>query len=85
MLHQRIDTLEKAASLDQLTSLSNRMEMTERIRLTPAGEYSLILIGVRGLRRCVSGDQIHAVYGRFGRAGLGRYAAGMPGIEKALL
>jgi diguanylate cyclase (GGDEF)-like protein len=51
VLHQRIDSLEKAASLDQLTTLSNRTEMVERIRLSVAGEYCLLLIGVRGLLR----------------------------------
>jgi GGDEF domain-containing protein len=51
VLHQRIDSLEKSASLDQLTRLSNRAEMTERIRQSVTGEYCLILIGVRGLLR----------------------------------
>src|SRR5205085_11010270 len=51
VLHQRIDTREKAASLDQLTRLANRTQMAERIKLTPVGEYCLILIGLRGLLR----------------------------------
>jgi diguanylate cyclase (GGDEF)-like protein len=51
VLHQRIDSLEKAASVDQLTSLANRSEMVERIKLSVTGEYCLLLIGVRGLLR----------------------------------
>lgn len=51
VLHQRIDSLEKAASVDQLTTLANRTEMIERIKLSTAGEYCLLLIGVRGLLR----------------------------------
>jgi diguanylate cyclase (GGDEF)-like protein len=51
VLHQRIDSLEKAASLDQLTTLYNRAEMIERIKLSTPGEYCLLLISVRGLLR----------------------------------
>jgi len=51
MLHKRIDSLEIAASLDQLTKLANRNEMTERIRASAAGEYCLLLLSVRGLMR----------------------------------
>lgn len=51
VLHQRIDSLEKAASVDQLTKLSSRSEMTERITLSVPGEYCLLLVGVRGLLR----------------------------------
>jgi hypothetical protein len=49
VLHQRIDSLEKAASVDRLTMLPNRTEMIERIRLSVAGEYCLVLVGARGL------------------------------------
>jgi diguanylate cyclase (GGDEF)-like protein len=51
VLHKRIDALESAASLDLLTKLANRNEMTERIRLAAPGEYCLLLIGVRGFLR----------------------------------
>jgi GGDEF domain-containing protein len=51
VLHQRIDGLEKAASRDQLTQLANRTEMTERIRLSVAGEFCLLLVAARGLLR----------------------------------
>ena len=51
VLHKRIDTLEKAASVDELTRLSSRAEMTERIKLGATGGYCLLLIGVRGLVR----------------------------------
>ncbi len=50
MLHKRIDALEAAASLDQLTELYNRREMEERIRLGP-GSFRLVLARVSGLRR----------------------------------
>jgi GGDEF domain-containing protein len=51
MLHKRIDSLEAAAATDQFTRFDSREETVERIRSTPAGGYSLILIGARGLRR----------------------------------
>uniref|UniRef100_Q02CD4 Diguanylate cyclase n=1 Tax=Solibacter usitatus (strain Ellin6076) TaxID=234267 RepID=Q02CD4_SOLUE len=51
MLHKRIDALEAAAATDECTRFGNREETIERIRSTPAGTYSLFLIGVRGLRR----------------------------------
>jgi diguanylate cyclase (GGDEF)-like protein len=51
VLHRRIENLEKAASLDQLTALANRSDMVERIKLSTAGEYCLLLIGARGLLR----------------------------------
>jgi GGDEF domain-containing protein len=51
MLHKRIDSLEAAAATDQFTRFDSREETVERIRSAPAGGYSLILIGARGLRR----------------------------------
>jgi GGDEF domain-containing protein len=51
MLHKRIDTLEAAAATDEFTRFDNREETIERIRSTPSGSYSLLLIGARGLRR----------------------------------
>ena len=51
VLHQRIDSLETAASRDQLTRLANRSEMTERIKLSVAGEFCLLLVSARGLLR----------------------------------
>ena len=51
MLHKRIDTLEAAASIDQLTNLANRCEMMERIRLAAGKEYCLLLLNARGLLR----------------------------------
>jgi GGDEF domain-containing protein len=51
MLHQRIDALETAASIDEVTRFATREELGERIRATPAGQYCLLLVGARGLRR----------------------------------
>ncbi len=49
MLHKRIDALEAASSIDQLTKLYNRGEMEQRIHATPAG-YSLLLVRATGFR-----------------------------------
>ncbi len=49
MLHQRIDALEAAASIDDLTKLFNRAEMEDRIR-SHSGGYCLLLIKAGGLR-----------------------------------
>ncbi len=51
MLHKRIDALESAASIDEVTHFATREEMAERIRAAAAGQYCLLLIGARGLRR----------------------------------
>ena len=51
MLHKRIDTLEAAASLDHLMRFYNREEVIERIKAAAPGEYCLLLVSARGLRR----------------------------------
>jgi hypothetical protein len=51
MLHKRIDALEAAASIDEVTRFATREELAERIRSSPAGQYCLLLVGARGLRR----------------------------------
>lgn len=50
MLHKRIDSLEAASSIDDLTKLFNRREMEERIRSLTAGAYCLVLVRAGGLR-----------------------------------
>jgi len=51
MLHKRIDALETAAAIDELTRFTTREEFGERIRAAQAGDYCLLLVGARGLRR----------------------------------
>jgi GGDEF domain-containing protein len=51
MLHKRIDSLEAAASVDELTRFLNRAEMESSIRNATPGEYCLLLVSARGLRR----------------------------------
>jgi GGDEF domain-containing protein len=51
VLHKRIDSLESAASLDELKRVANRGEVNEWIRLAAPGEYCLLLLGIRGLLR----------------------------------
>jgi len=51
VLHQRIDALEAAASIDSVTGLFDRSEMEERIRSARAGSFHLLLFQIRGLRR----------------------------------
>ncbi|HJT87804.1 MAG TPA: diguanylate cyclase [Bryobacteraceae bacterium] len=43
LLHQRIDALERAASIDNLTKLFNRREMEEHIRMALGGASILLL------------------------------------------
>jgi GGDEF domain-containing protein len=70
MLHKRIDSLEAAASVSAATRFATRDEMTERIRATPAGQYCLLLVAARGLRRSEiqfgkdAGDQLHGAFAK---------------------
>jgi GGDEF domain-containing protein len=50
LLHRRIDQLEAAAKIDDLTKLLSRSEMEERIKSAGGGSYGLLLIRVAGLR-----------------------------------
>jgi GGDEF domain-containing protein len=49
MLHQRIDGLETAVSIDQMTALFNRAEMEERVR-SAVPPFCILMIKVQGLR-----------------------------------
>lgn len=51
MLHKRIDALESAAAIDEVTRFATREEMAEQIRSAQAGQYCLLLVGARGVRR----------------------------------
>lgn len=50
LLHNRIDALEKAAMIDDMTKLLNRAEMEERIRTAPPESFTLVLMRTTGLR-----------------------------------
>jgi GGDEF domain-containing protein len=50
MLHQRIDALETAAMIDNLTKLLKRGQMEERIRSVSGEKVSLLLVKVSGFR-----------------------------------
>lgn len=50
MLHKRIDALESAAAIDEVTHFATREELAEHVRAAPAGQYSLLLVSARGLR-----------------------------------
>ena len=51
MLHKRIDGLETAASVDDLTRFFNKAELEARVKASTPGEFCLLLITSRGLRR----------------------------------
>src|ERR1019366_10445217 len=51
MLHKRIDAMESAAAIDEITRFATREELADRIRTTAAGQYCLLLVVARGLRR----------------------------------
>jgi len=51
VLHQRIDSLETAASVDSMTGLYGREEMEDRIRSAHPGSFHLLLFQVHGIGR----------------------------------
>ncbi len=50
MLHQRIDALEAAASMDDATKMFSRGEIEKRIRSLPSGAHCLLLVKAAGIR-----------------------------------
>jgi GGDEF domain-containing protein len=54
MLHKRIDALESAASIDDLTKLLNRAQMEDRVRGLSGGPFALLLIRAQGMRQAES-------------------------------
>jgi GGDEF domain-containing protein len=50
MLHKRIDSLERAATIDDLTKLWNRPEIEQRILSPPQGTFTLLLVRLSGAR-----------------------------------
>jgi GGDEF domain-containing protein len=51
VLHQRIDSMESAATVDSMTGLSNQGEMEDRIRSARPGSFHLLLFQVEGISR----------------------------------
>jgi GGDEF domain-containing protein len=51
VLHQRVDSMEAATSVDSMTGLSDRGEMEDRIRSTRPGSFHLLLFQAKGIRR----------------------------------
>jgi len=51
VLHQRIDSLEAAASVDSMARLYDRGEMEDRIRSARPGSFHLLLFQVTGISR----------------------------------
>jgi GGDEF domain-containing protein len=49
VLHQRIDTMEAAASVDGMTGLYDRGEMEDRIRSARPGSFHLLLFQAQGI------------------------------------
>ncbi len=50
VLHQRIDAMQAAASVDDITKLLQRPEMENRIRSNAPGSYCLLLVKAEGIR-----------------------------------
>lgn len=69
LLHGRVDSLEKAAAIDQATKFSNRRTIEEYLRSLPGGR-AVLLAQVRGLAQAQArfgaalGDELVATFGR---------------------
>jgi diguanylate cyclase (GGDEF)-like protein len=70
MLHKRIDTLESSAAVDEMTRFATKEELAERIRSLQAGQYCVLLVGARGLRRAEAqfgkevGDELSGAFAK---------------------
>jgi len=51
MLHKRIDALEAAAAIDDLSKLLSRADLEDRVRSLAGGPFALLLIRASGIRQ----------------------------------
>jgi GGDEF domain-containing protein len=63
-LHKRIDELESAAAIEDLTKLFTRRETEERVRAAPETGGCLLLIRARGLRVPAVATELSAAFAR---------------------
>jgi GGDEF domain-containing protein len=63
-LHKRIDELESAVAVGNLTKLVTRSDMEQRLRAAPAAGQRLLLIRVQGLRVPVVAAELTAAFAR---------------------
>jgi GGDEF domain-containing protein len=70
MLHNRIDSLEAAAAIDEATKFSNRRFITEYIESLPSGGASFLVLKLQGLAQArgrfgpALADELVATFGR---------------------
>jgi GGDEF domain-containing protein len=70
MLHQRIDSLERTASLDAMSQLLNRAEMEAQILASGSSNFSLLLLrtqGIQAAERRFDADVANQLAAAFGK------------------